>query len=382
MARLDMGRDMDRLDMDRLDMAVMVEQEVTLRTIGLDQAMVAHMADMAQDTAQDTALHDMVMEGATAVMEGPQGPPGPNGEMPLTAQVEQSTAAAFQVIDQIVQAFGGFAQMLESTFFATHSSFMAMVGVAEQLGPLRDYLGRAVSALTFVGLIKRWFRRLSGRGISAADAAEISAEGFEEFNKAQGDGKGKQGKSQRPVFIFILFMFGIPWLMSKLIQRLQRQRLEAAAAAAAAGGAIGDGNAGAVVIPGPDGKPLQPSQIKDLEFCRALYDFTAESPAELSFKKGDIIAILSKLDPATRQPSMWWRGRLRSGPIGHFPANYVEIIEKRTPGAESSQEPNTQQNMVPMTSENNQLPPQEQFGFNPRGPEFNSNDFSFNGTFG
>ena len=65
---------------------------------------------------------------------GPNGLPLTNSdEIPLTAQIEQSTAAAFGVMDQVVQAFGGFAQMLESTFFATHSSFMAMVGVAEQL---------------------------------------------------------------------------------------------------------------------------------------------------------------------------------------------------------------------------------------------------------
>jgi hypothetical protein len=31
--------------------------------------------------------------------------------------------ATFQIIESIVGAFGGFAQMLESTFMATHSSF-------------------------------------------------------------------------------------------------------------------------------------------------------------------------------------------------------------------------------------------------------------------
>lgn len=48
-------------------------------------------------------------------------------QIPLTQQVEQSTQQAFFVLDQIVQAFGGFSQMLDSTFHATHSSFMAMV---------------------------------------------------------------------------------------------------------------------------------------------------------------------------------------------------------------------------------------------------------------
>jgi peroxin-13 len=57
---------------------------------------------------------------------------GPNGfpieeNISFAQQMEQSTQSTFQVLDQIVQAFGGFSQMLESTFFATHSSFMAMV---------------------------------------------------------------------------------------------------------------------------------------------------------------------------------------------------------------------------------------------------------------
>jgi peroxin-13 len=39
--------------------------------------------------------------------------------------------ATFQIIESLVGAFGGFAQMLESTFMATHSSFFAMVSVGK-----------------------------------------------------------------------------------------------------------------------------------------------------------------------------------------------------------------------------------------------------------
>lgn len=41
----------------------------------------------------------------------------------LTNTFSQSTQATFHVIESIVGAFGGFAQMLESTYMATHSSF-------------------------------------------------------------------------------------------------------------------------------------------------------------------------------------------------------------------------------------------------------------------
>ena len=275
------------------------------------------------------------MGGMGALGGGPLGPPGPNnGEIPLTAQIEQSTAAAFQMINQVVNAFGGFAQMLESTFFATHSSFMAMVGVAEQMGYLRSYLGQALSAFTIVTIARRWFYRLFfGRGsIPPADAASINADEFEAFNSKDGLGvtDNNKKKSKRPLLIFLIFMVGLPWLMSKLIARLQRHRLEQAAKDAESATSTGS------LMIGPDGRPLQPSQIKDLEFCRALYDFRSDNPAELSFVKGDIIAILSKTDPVTNQLSMWWRGRLRSGAIGYFPSNYVEVIDKGTGGNNSN----------------------------------------------
>jgi peroxin-13 len=57
-------------------------------------------------------------------MYGGMGMPGdPNNPQSLTQSFSQSTQATFQLIESIVGAFGGFAQMLESTYMATHSSF-------------------------------------------------------------------------------------------------------------------------------------------------------------------------------------------------------------------------------------------------------------------
>jgi peroxin-13 len=41
----------------------------------------------------------------------------------LTQTWNQSTAATFQLMENIVRAFGGFAQMLESAYMTTQSSF-------------------------------------------------------------------------------------------------------------------------------------------------------------------------------------------------------------------------------------------------------------------
>lgn len=224
-----------------------------------------------------------------------------NGEPSLSMQLEQSTQATFQMLDQIVQAFGGFAQMLESTFYATHSSFMAMAGVAEQFGSFRNYVGQVLSVMSVVNAFKRAISFVTGRRVS--NDSMISMEAFDEFSKTNKKPVG----SRKPIVMFLLMVVGLPWLMSKLIAALQqKKRLESQSA---------------------DPRHLHPSQIRDLEFCRALYDYNGTN-GDLAFKQGDIIAILSRVDPATSMPSDWWSGRLQSGRTGYFPSNYVQIITK------------------------------------------------------
>jgi peroxin-13 len=65
------------------------------------------------------------MNGMGGMYGGYPGRPGMMGEDPnsLTNSFSRSTQATFQIIESIVGAFGGFAQMLESTYMATHSSF-------------------------------------------------------------------------------------------------------------------------------------------------------------------------------------------------------------------------------------------------------------------
>ncbi|KAI0754910.1 ras GEF [Daedaleopsis nitida] len=54
-------------------------------------------------------------------------------------------------------------------------------------------------------------------------------------------------------------------------------------------------------------------------FCRALYDYQTEDSSSLSFRKGDIIEVLTRLE------SGWWDGLLNDE-RGWFPSNYVTVI--------------------------------------------------------
>lgn len=253
--------------------------------------------------------------GGYGGMGGMGGMPGGPGELSLTQRMESGTQATFELISSIVGAFGGFAQMLESTFMATHSSFFAMVGVADQFASLRNYLGQVLSIFALARYMKNLLLRVTGR----APAVDLNAKDFQEFATAKASGQKPAAKpSKRPLVVFFLAVIGLPYLMGKLVrvitakQEAERLRLEQQQQQ---NGELSDPAASA---------PIDPSK---LSFVRALYRYDSSDPLELSLKQNDIVAILSKTDPQTGQESTWWRGRTRDGRIGWFPSTYVESLE-------------------------------------------------------
>ena len=231
----------------------------------------------------------------------------------LGQTLENTTQHTFALLHSIVQTFTGVSQMLESTFMATHSSFFAMVGVVEQFGQLRNALG---SVLGLFGLL-RWMKEL----ITGRPSNQLRGE-FREFI----NGRPVQGPapppgprpSRKPLIIFLLAIFGVPFAMHKIVKILnERQRQEQ-----------------------QQGQILPPLDPSILTFARALYPFQPGSPAELELKENEIVAIMGKLDPSTGaevDPRMevdtdWWKGRTREGREGWFPRKWVQIIEKKPEG--------------------------------------------------
>lgn len=268
--------------------------------------------------------YGMGMGGMGMGMNGAGMPLDANG-MPipsLTQTLESTTQHTFTLLHSIVQTFSGVAQMLESTFMATHSSFFAMVGVIDQFGHLRNALG---SVLGLFGLM-RWMREL----LTGAPAGRSGLQGeFREFiNGRPVHGPHPQTPqgpkpSKKPLIIFLLAIFGIPYAMTKLVQILNERAR----------------NNPGVALPGQPLPPLDPST---LTFARALYPFTPTTPSELALKENEIVAIMGKLDPRTgnevdprtqlengEESVQWWKGRTREGREGWFPRKWVEVLEKR-----------------------------------------------------
>ncbi|KAJ6172139.1 Variant SH3 [Penicillium chermesinum] len=255
------------------------------------------------------------------------GMPGqdPNDPNSLTNSFGQSTQATFQMIESIVGAFGGFAQMLESTYMATHSSFFAMVSVAEQFGNLRNTLGSALGIFAVI----RWFRtliaKITGRP-PPADATSLTPAAFAAFMGGRSsssvlpDGSPAPAKpSKKPFFMFLIAVFGLPYLMGKLIRSLARSQEEEAKRRQQ--------------LIGPNGEPHSASMDPaKLDFCRVLYDYSPETQEsngiDLAVSKGDIVAVLSKSDPMGNA-SEWWRCRARDGRVGYLPGPYLETIQRR-----------------------------------------------------
>jgi len=262
------------------------------------------------------------MPGMYGGMGGMGGMPGDPNNMSLTQSFSQSTQATFQLIESIVGAFGGFAQMLESTYMATHSSFFAMVSVAEQFGNLRQTLGSVLGIFTIMRWIRTAFAMITGRPMPAS-GKELTPANFAAFNGKLPDGAAAPPRpSKKPFIFFLVAVFGLPYLMGKLIRALaksqeeeERRRLEANPQALGAN------------------QPMDPSK---LEFCKVLYDFTPEANAnalegvDLAVRKGDLVAVLSKTDPLGN-PSEWWRCRARDGRMGYLPSPYLEPIQRRQP---------------------------------------------------
>lgn len=234
---------------------------------------------------------------------------GQPGAMGGPGGFAESTQATFQLIESVIGAFGGFAQMLEATYMATHSSFFTMISVAEQFGHLKNALGSFLGIFALIKYAKKILAKLTGKQIKSN--IKIDAEEFSKFEaRSASEAKSSSKRiSLKPLLIFLVMVIGTPWVLKKLITHLAKQKN--------------------LPLPGYPGQPNQPTDLSQIEFGRAQYNFVPENKEiELELKEGDLVAILSKVDPAGK-PSQWWRVRSRNGKTGYIPSNYIEIIKRK-----------------------------------------------------
>ncbi|WVQ62107.1 uncharacterized protein L199_000245 [Kwoniella botswanensis] len=261
---------------------------------------------------------------------GGMGGPG-EGYPTLTSSLQASTAPAFAVLESLVTAFTSLAQLIESTYMATHSSFFAMVGVADQLGSLKTYLGQVLGVFSILRISKKIINWLKGKNNTKGNNL-INGWANEWSNAIPnspgGTGGGGGRPSIKPLILFLFSAVGLPYLMNRLVklliasqQQQQQQQIQ------------NEGNGGILDANGN----IDPSK---LEFARAKWEFRSSEEWELNLARDEIVAIIEKRPPASASAGQgdggagvgWWRGRTRDGRVGWFPGNYVEIIKRRENG--------------------------------------------------
>lgn len=125
--------------------------------------------------------------------------------------------------------------------------------------------------------------------------------------------------------MFALAVFGLPYLMGKIIRAMARSQEEEMRRQQEQTPLMYTNQNGEQV-------PIDP---RKLDFCRVIYDYTPvpnSGGMDLEVKKGDFVAVLSKTDPMGNA-SEWWRCRARDGKQGYLPSPYLEPIQRPTPRA-------------------------------------------------
>ena len=204
-----------------------------------------------------------------------------------------------------------------------------MVSVAEQFGNLRNTLGSILGLFALLRWLRSFFGRISGRP-GTVNPGELTPSSFASFEARRGRSAGSQPPrpSRKPLLVFLVAVFGLPYLMGKLIKAIARAERRAAG------------------MPDDEARQSLSSTTgqedpRNVEFYRVLYDFdpatvngagrrgATSSMVDLAVKKGDLVAVLSKADPVGN-PSEWWHCRTRDDRTGYLPSPYLAKIQLRS----------------------------------------------------
>ena len=136
-------------------------------------------------------------------------------------QAEQNSRTAFDSVHSIVQAFGSIAMMLESTFFAVHSSFRAVLGVADHFSRLRENLVQIVGENFLIKWIQSVFRKIMVL-LGLRSSASVEEVWNQMRSMAQDTSKQQQSRVWKswPLLLFFGVVLGTPWLIWRFLSSL------------------------------------------------------------------------------------------------------------------------------------------------------------------
>lgn len=226
-----------------------------------------------------------------------------SGSSSFVGRAEESSRAAFQSIESIVQAFGSVAMMLESTHFAMHNTFTAVLSMADHFSRLRAHLVSVLGAFTLFRAIRYIFRKiraLLGLATNQGLEEELWDNAATDVSSSGCEGGNSKKPISWPILLFFGVVLGTPLIIWKLLQSLMNDESST-----------------------KDWKTGEGDHV----IARAEYDFDGEGEEELSFRAGNIL----RLAPKGKQPRIrgWLLGTVDGSTEGIVPANYVKILGLR-----------------------------------------------------
>jgi len=230
---------------------------------------------------------------------------------------EESSMPAFQSIESIVHAFGSVSMMLESTFHAVHSSFQAVLGVAEHFTKMKLQVSQVFSALSAFRAIKYLYAKflyLFGLATSNPQFGESV------WQTVTGPGSGGGALSEQdikqpvrwPIIMYMGLVFAAPYIIWKLLGSLMPEEADPSA-----------------------GHPWTKG-VGEHFLAKVLYQFDTDREGELPVQEGQTIRLAPKhLQPRVRGWLLGCCGEL----VGLVPANYMKILGRTEGSAQAQPQP-------------------------------------------
>ena len=140
----------------------------------------------------------------------------------FVSRAEESSRAAFQSIESIVQAFGSVAMMLESTHFAMHNTFLAVLSMADHFSRLRAHVVSVLGAFTLFKAIRYVFRKIRAL-LGFAQNQVLEEELWDKATSAVVPSSSRGGSDSKkpiswPILLFFGVVLGTPFIIWKLLQ--------------------------------------------------------------------------------------------------------------------------------------------------------------------
>ncbi|EGD75241.1 hypothetical protein PTSG_12504 [Salpingoeca rosetta] len=205
---------------------------------------------------------------------------GPDGS--LFQQMQEGGRGAFETVERLVFAVSSVAAMLESSYDALYSSFMAVVSVADHMDQLKEQLLSVFKSLVRLRFLKRIIAKLMRLFRLTPPAFLLEPDTLPTTNGQSG------GRFPWPLIVFFALVFGSPLVVYSMMRKQKKDSR----------------------------RPVR---------ARVAWDYTAQKNDELTIVKDTIVTVY----PPKSEPEGWVTAEAEDGSKGYVHAASYNTRRRR-----------------------------------------------------